>query len=145
MSSSVVLKALGINISPNQLELPAGSMTQASNIVIRRSDVCEPRRGFALYGNSFGSTTDVASQLLTYKSRILRQFNDTLQYDSDGEGAFLSFAGSYPQAQAGLRTKGIEANGNFYFTSQNGIQAISAANASQFTTANGYIYLAGVS
>lgn len=144
MSSSVVLKALGMNTSPNQLELPAGSMTEASNVIIRRSDVCEPRRGFAIYGNSFGSSTDVASQLFTYKDIILRQFNTTLQFDANDAGNFESFSGSYTQAQAGLRTKSIESNGNLYFTSSDGIQTISALNASQLTTAAGYIYLAGV-
>ncbi len=144
MSSSVTLKALGLSTSPNQIELPNGSLNQAKNIVIRRNDVVEPRRGFKLYGNSFGTSSDVAEQLFTYKGRILRQYASVLQFDSDGLGTFSSFNGTFTPAEAGLRTKSIESNGNFYFTSSDGIKVISAANASQLSTASGYIINAGV-
>jgi hypothetical protein len=144
MSSSVVLKALGLNLSPNQLELPNGSLTVANNVIIKRSDVLEQRRGFKLYGNLFGASNNRTSQLFSYKARILRQYASTLQFDSDGSGTFSSFSGTYSQAEAGLRTKSIEANGNFYFTSSNGIKVLSAASNSEFTTNSGYIINAGV-
>ncbi len=80
---------------------------------------------------------------MQYKDRILRHYDNTLQYDSNGLGNFLSFAGSYAEVQAGLRIKSIEANGNLYFTTAAGIETISALNSSQFTTAAGYIRPAG--
>ncbi len=148
MSSTVTLKALGLNTQINQLESPPGSMSTASNIIIRRDDVIESRRGFKLYGESFGTSTDFASQLLVYKGRILRHYNDILSYDtgtlnSDGQSIFNDFAGAFSEVVAGLRIKSVEANGNLYFTSSNGIQRVSANSASQFTTDSGFITNAG--
>lgn len=144
MSSSITLKALGLNFSPNALDLPNGSLSTASNVIIKRENVLEQRRGFKLYGTSFGSSSDRISQLFSYKTRILRQYSNLLQYDSDGNGSFSTFSGTYSQAEAGLRTKSIESNGNFYFTSSEGIKLLSASSNSQFTTASGYITNAGV-
>lgn len=143
MSSTVNLKATGLNYSPNQLSVPEGSLTEAMNVVLKRDNVIESRRGLVLYGNSFGSVTDRLNQLFTYRNRILRQYNTTLQFDSDGQGTFESFAGSYSPVQPGLRMKSIESQGNFYFTTAAGIDKISATNASQFSTASGYITAAG--
>jgi hypothetical protein len=144
MSSSLVLKALGLNLSPNALDLPNGSLSKASNVIIKRDNVIEQRRGFKLYGSSFGSDSSRVSQLFAYKGRILRQYATSLQYDSDGAGTFSTFNGSYTQAQSGLRTKSIESNGNLYFTSSDGIKVISASTNADFTTSAGFITNAGV-
>ena len=78
MSSNVVLKALGLNYSPNQLDTADGSLVEASNVNIRRDNAIEPRRGFKLDGDSFGTTDDRLKQLFVYKDRILRQYASTL-------------------------------------------------------------------
>lgn len=142
MPSVFNLKALGLNSQPNQLEVPEGSLTVAKNVVINRDNVVESRRGFKIYGNSFGTSTDRAKQLLNYKERILRHFASTIQYD-DGSGIFSSFAGSFAETEEGLRIKYIESNGNLYFTTANGIMKISAKTADDFTTASGFITNAG--
>lgn len=149
MSSTVNIKASGLVLSPNQLEVPPGSLIEASDVIIKRDNVVEPRRGLKLYGSTFPSIADRAMQLMFYKTRILRQYFDNnsstnlLQFDSNGLGLFETFAGTYNPAQAGLRTKFIEANGNFYFTSDIGIRKISALTAGDFTTASPYITPAG--
>ena len=130
MASTVVLKAAGLHTSPNQLSLPEGALTEASNVLIRRDGIIEQRRGFKLYGNSTGISTDRVKQLTVYRNRIIRHINDKLEYDSDGAGFFDSFTGSYSQASDLLRMKFIESNGNLYFTSTNGIQKIAAKTAS---------------
>lgn len=145
MPAQITTKALGIVSSPNQLAIPEGAMSIASNVIIKRNDVVEQRRGFHLYGTQ---TATIIKQLFTYKGRILRHFGSTLQFDSevlnnDGESIFNSFAGSYSETAPGLRIKSIEANGNFYFTTSDGIKKISASNADQFSTAAGYITDAG--
>lgn len=142
MASTIALKAVGLNTQPNQLSLPEGSLTVASNIIIRRDNVIEPRRGFKLYGESFGTIDDRAKQLLSYKSLILRHYDSTLSFD-DGSGDFTDFAGSYSEIVAGLRIKGLETNGNFYFTTIEGIKKISAKTISQLTGASGFITQAG--
>ena len=137
------LKAVGLNISPNSLSKPEGSLETASNVIIRRDNVIEPRRGFKVFGSSFPSSVDRAKQLLVYKNRILRHYATTLQYDSDGDGTFASFNGTYTETDTNLRIKSLEANSNLYFTSSEGIKKISATAASEFTTAASYITDAG--
>jgi hypothetical protein len=148
MPSSPILKALGLNISPNPLELPSGSLTQASNVIIRRDSIIESRRGIKVYDNGIGVSTDRAKQLATYKNRILVHYSNKLAFDNgtkddDGLANFDDFAGNYSETQTGLRIKSIESNGNFYFTTSEGVHKISAASASDLTTASGYITSAG--
>lgn len=147
MSSTGTLKAIGLNLSPNQLETPEGSLTEATNVIIRRDNVIEPRRGFKLYGEAFGSITDRLKQLFTYRSRLLRHYGTTLQFqngvNNDGTVNFDTFAGSYSETQDGLRIKSIESNGNFYFTTSEGIKKISARTGADLSTAPGYITQAG--
>lgn len=149
MASSVTLKAVGINSQPNQLELQDGSLLEASNVIIRSDNIIESRRGYKLFGESFGSSGDRAKQLATYKGRILRHFSNTLQFQNGevdtitNEAEFDSFSGSYTEAQTGLRTKFLEVNKNLYFTTSEGIKKISAASASELTTSSGYITSAG--
>lgn len=148
MSSTVTLKASGLQTSPNVLEVPEGALLAASNIIIRRDDVIEPRRGFKLFGTSFGTSTDRLKQLFVYKKRILRHYDSTIEFDSGttnnaGEELFLPFDGLYLEAQAGLRIKSVESNGNFYFTTSEGIKKISALTTSDLSTSPGFITQAG--
>lgn len=148
MQSNVTLGAKGLYTQPNILDVPGGAMTVASNVVIQREDVVEPRRGFKLFGTLFGTSTDRLKQVFSYKNRILRHFASTLQYDTgtltnSGEALFSSFSGSVVEPQAGLRIKSAESNGNFYFTSSSGIKKISALSASEFTTGPNYVTGAG--
>lgn len=148
MPSIVTLKARGLVRSPNQLELPEGSLTEASNVIIRRDNVIEPRRGFKLYGTEFGTSTDRVKQLLEYKNRLIRHYQTTLQFDTnvlnpDGESVFQSFSGSYSETETGLRIKSAVSNGNFYFTTSDGVKKLSAASANDLSTSAGYITNAG--
>lgn len=142
MSTVVNLMALGLNTSPNQLNIQPGSMTEAKNIVIRRDSIIESRRGFKVYGDNLPISTDRAKQIFSYKQRILRHYRNKIQFD-DGEGNFTDFAGEYSETEEGLRMKSIEANGNFFFTTSAGIKKISANTASQFSSSDGYIVQAG--
>lgn len=139
-----LLKARGLYSHPNLLsEVPEGALVKADNIIVDRDSVIEPRRGFGQYGNLMPDGGDRAQQLLTYKNRILRHFDSTLQYDSDNAGTFLSFSGLYSEVESGVRIKYIEANSNLYFTTSDGVKKISARSASDFTTAAGFIRDAG--
>ena len=129
MSSTVILKASGLNTSPNELSVPEGSLSEATNVLIRRDGIVEQRRGFKLYGTTAGSTSDRVNQLTVYRNRILRHINSTIEFDSDGSGIFEAFSGTFIEASNTLRMKFIESNGNLYFTSSNGIQKLSAKSA----------------
>lgn len=146
-SSTVNLKALGLNFSPNALELPPGSLVEANNVIIRRDDVIESRRGYGLFGEEI-PLSETAKQLAIYRQRILRHYADKLAYQdgvlNSGEAKFTEFSGSFTEVEPGLRIKSIQSkNGNFYFTTNEGIKKISAASASEFTSASGYVTQAG--
>jgi hypothetical protein len=95
MPQTTTLTNRGLYTFPALLgEIPQGALTQADNVVIDRDGVVTPRRGNAVYGTSFGTSTDVAKQLLYYKARLIRHWDSTLDFDSDGAGTFLPFTGS---------------------------------------------------
>jgi len=141
----VTLQSTGLRTSPNPLTVGQGGLSKASNVIIRRDNIVEQRRGFKVYGTGM---TSQAKQLLEYKGTLLRHFEDTLQYDTQELNTsdvyeFNTFAGNFSEVDAGLRIKSIESNGNFYFTTSDGIKKISATNASDFTEDAGYIIDAG--
>jgi len=141
---SVELKARGLYTFFNDLsENPPGALVEALNVVIDRNSIIEPRRGLTQYGSEFGISTERAKQLIEYKDRILFHHNDKIGFDSDNQGAFLDFDGSYTEADPGIRIKSIEANSNLYFTTKEGIKKISARTPSDFSTLPGFIKQAG--
>jgi hypothetical protein len=143
MSSSVILKATGLQTSPNELDRPDGALIEASNVIIKRDGIIEQRRGFSLYGTELPDTTARVKQLTIYRNRILRHFSNQLQFDSDGAGNFQTFSGNFLETQEGLRMKFIESNGNLYFTTDTGVKKISARTADDFTTDSGFVVSAG--
>ena len=148
MPSAAIIKALGLHTQPNQLETPPGSLIEASNVIIRRDNVIESRRGFQLYGTPFGTSTDRAAQIMEYLGALIVNYSDKLIWDTGvlndaGQSIFNTFAGTYNEVVPGLRMKWIEANNNLYFTTSEGIQVISALSANDFTTNSGFIRQAG--
>lgn len=131
-SNNVVLKNAGIHSFTNILsDVPQGSMQEAVNVVIDRNQVVEPRRGYAKYGNTFGiPSVDLTQQLLQYKDTVLRHVLSSLQFDSDLNGDFrtISSNGDVKEAGFGTRLKYLEANGNLYLATSEGIKKISAKN-----------------
>lgn len=141
MTQKIVNSTKGLNTDSNILTLPEGSLLVADNTVISSSNIIDSRRGITQYG-AIGSTNDRAKQILQYKGRTLAHYGTTLTYD-DGAGTYSNFSGTYTEMDSGLRIKGIESNGNFYFTTQEGIRKISATSPSEFTTTANYIVDAG--
>lgn len=137
MSESTTLRARGLYTFQNALsEIPEGALIQADNVVIDSEGVVSPRRGNAVYGGAMGSLpTNIAKQLLTYKGRILRHWNSTLDYDSDGSGTFVTLSSSVTEPDSNRRIRYVEANGNLYFTTSQGIKKISASSASGVASA----------
>ncbi len=138
MSQSVNLNLTGIYTHPNPLSsVPDGSLLNASNIIIDRQSVAEPRRGFKQYGTAFPLDSDRAKQLFSYKDILLRHYGTKLQYDSSASpGTFTEFTATITEPEAGLRLKGIEANGNFYMAAGNGVKKISAKTPTDFSASS---------
>ncbi len=148
MASQISLKAVGLNYSPNNLSLDEGSLLVADDVIIRRDNVLESRRGYSEYSETFGASDDYPKQLITYKNRLLAHYSNKLIFDtgtvnSSGKAIMSPFSGTYNEVETGLRIKSIEANKNLYFTTSEGIKKISATSASNFSTAANYIVSAG--
>lgn len=145
MASLPQIQIRGLHTNNSELsQTPEGSISDCNNVVIDKNSIAEQRRGLKLYGGAMGvsASADIAKQLFTYKERILRHFSSTLDYDN-GSGSFSSFSGTFNELSSGVKLRGLEASGNFYFTASDSIKKISAASASDFTTASGYITNAG--
>jgi hypothetical protein len=75
-----MLRAKGLTTFPNYLSaVPEGSLSEASNIVIDRDGIIEPRRGFKVYSE----LSSKAKQLLNYRDNLLVHSGDTLAFTSD--------------------------------------------------------------
>ncbi len=142
MSQNDIHAVKGLATYKNELTLPEGSLTKAKNVVINRDDIIESRRGFKVFNGDIPDG-ETSKQLLQYKDRLLVHYLDDLAFDN-GNGEFIAFNGDFPEMQSGLRIKGLEANGNYFFTTSNGIKKISAKSADDFTSDSGYIRDAGV-
>lgn len=129
---SHLLSIKGLQTFKNPLNPPEGGLLKATNVVIDEPNVAECRRGFKEWGDTLPLTTDRVAQLIVYKDKVFRHFNTTLQY-ATSLGAYTSFTGAYAALEAGLRIKGVEASGNLYFTTTEGIKKISAVTASDFS------------
>lgn len=145
MPRSNMLQCVGLVTYTSETRSPEGALVVADNVNVDEPNVITPRRGLEEYKNIVNANdeSELAKQLLIYKDTVLRHRGSTLEYDTDGN-AFVPFAGDYEELAAGLRIKGKEFNGNFFFTSTEGIQKISALTKDEFTSDAGYIVPAGV-
>lgn len=83
MAIKELKKAAGIYSNSNNLgSYPEGAFNSASNVVVDKDDIIEPRRGFKVYGEDLGSVGDRAKQLLPFQERILRHYSDVLQHET---------------------------------------------------------------
>lgn len=144
-AQKATLQATGLRTSPNPLTVSQGGLSEASNVIMVRDNIIEQRRGFRLYGTQ---AENQIKQLMQYKGRLLRHEGTNLDFDTqilneNEQSIFDTFAGSYSEVEPGLRIKSIDANGNFYFTTSDGIKKISAVSADEFVTSAGYITNAG--
>jgi hypothetical protein len=137
MPNQLNIKNKGLFTYKNYYSNPEGAMTKASNVVIDRDDIVEPRRGLKQYGNALSNTAHRVKQLFDYKNRLLRHTsNNNLQYDSDGLGNFTNFTGTFTPATSGLRIRSVEQNGNLFFLTSEGVKKLSTASSSGLSSAS---------
>lgn len=115
----VQLDNKGLYTFANQLsQVPPGAMTVAQNVVIDRPGVVETRRGMDFYGTSLPS---YALKGFVYSQRLLWYCSGgQFVYDSDGAGTWSTYSGTF-SPPSGNFVNSTQANGNFYFTTNNGI------------------------
>jgi len=119
----------GLVTSVSELTRADGAAVVMDNVVIDLENSVQQRRGFREYSQLLSSPS---KQVTTYKNRIIAHYENILAFDN-GSGLFTNFAGNYEELVSGLRIKALEANGNFYFTTKEGVKKISVKNASDLT------------
>jgi hypothetical protein len=120
----VQLDNKGLYTYPNILsQVPPGAMTVAQNLIIDRPGIGETRRGFDFYGTPLPSA---AVKAYVYMSRLLWYCTGgQLVYDSDGAGTWATYTGLFsPPTNSFINS--TQSNGNFYFTTNNGIYKLDA-------------------
>lgn len=120
----VQLDAKGLYTFNNQLsQVPPGAMVIANNTVIDRPGVVETRRGFDFYGAAAALPSNGIKGFI-YMARILWYCSGgQLVYDSDGLGTWATYSGSF-FPPSGNFVNSTQSNGNFYFTTNNGVYKI---------------------
>ena len=135
------LKISGLVTHPSDMSasLPEGALSVADDIVIDKEDTAEPRRGFNKSYGGFSDATYRANKLFFYQNYLFAQFStnklgyyttilDSAAADFTGSGSWSTISGSYAPPTS-TKTKAVEANQNFYFTSSVGIYKMDAYNA----------------
>jgi hypothetical protein len=123
------LNNLGLYTYANTVgQVPPGAMVAASNVVIDRPGVVETRRGFKQWGTTL---TGTIHKLFPYKNRLIAHHGTTLSYDSDAAGTWVDYSGTFAPI-TGDQIRGVEANQNFYFTTNNGIYKLDALTTSPY-------------
>jgi len=143
MPSSNLLTCVGLVTYTSETNAPEGSLVIADNVNIDEPNVITPRRGFDDFLSTISLLDDTKrlKQIIQYKNKIIRHWDDHLEYE-DGT-TFSQFSGNFSELQAGLRIKAKESNSNLYITTSDGIKKISATDSSDFTTSADYIVSAG--
>lgn len=113
-----ITKCLGLTTQYNPLTIAPGALAKANDVMVRRENIIEPRRGHNLYA----TMATAPSQYFAYLSRVIIHQGTTLSYDN-GSGTFAGYSGSY-SAPTSSRIRGVEAFGNFYLTASDGIRKL---------------------
>lgn len=120
-------KGLYTNHNEFGQDLPQGAMTIAENVVIDKTDIVSPRRGYQkLY--PIGAAERFAN-LFSFDEKILchKDTNKLAYYDS----GWTEYTGTYSVADSNLgRMKHAKASSNIYFATSDGIKKLDAYNAS---------------
>lgn len=125
MSQSLILKNTGLQTNSNQLsEVPQGALTFATNIVIDKDGVAEPRRGYQRQASPPSDAATRTDRLTNYQDKIIarRSNDDSLAYYDAG---WTAYSGTYLHPDDDqARMNFAQANGNLYFTTSVGIKAL---------------------
>lgn len=112
---SLSLKAAGLWLTANALDAPPGALSEATNAVIRRPGVVEPRRG----QKPDATLNAPADAMTTFEGAVVvHNTDDEVEYRmSDGTTAVLAADSVAP---TGYPTRFAEAGGGLYITTSTG-------------------------
>lgn len=119
------MKLKGLFTSPNNVSaVPVGALSEADNVVIDRPDILESRRGQTQYGEPLDIGEGIVDKIFSFNNRLIVNYNNHLAYDSNNQGLWVPYDGTYEPANPNYLMRSVESNRNFYFNDSNGIQKI---------------------
>lgn len=128
------LNNLGLYTYANTVgQVPAGAMVAALNVVIDRPGVVETRRGFTPWGTTLAGTIN---KLFPYQNRLIAHHGTTLSYDSDGNGTWVDYTGTFAPI-TGEKIRAVEINQNLYMTTNNGIYKLDSLTGNPYAAGVG--------
>lgn len=124
MAQATITQCKGLVTQYNPLNVTEGALSQADDVIIRRENIVENRRGYA----SYGALSNAGKSLLVYLKKVIAHHGSTLSYDS-GSGTFADFTGTI-NPPTGKKVRGVDAFQNLYFTTDKGVQVATSLTAS---------------
>lgn len=126
---SLTLKIKGLYTHPSELEAaPDGALSVADDIVIDRESVASPRRGLDRLDYGYSTSSHRANKVFFYQDKILSHFYDNLLAWYDSGSGWQQFSGTYDPPTSTTPTRAVQANQNFYFTTDSGVYKLDAYN-----------------
>lgn len=136
MSQNLIIKIKGLKTNQNQLsDVEPGALSVARNINVDKDDIGESRRGFNFLSNAPSSSTRV-DRLTSYNSKLFarRSNNNTFARYDDGVG-WTDFSGTFLNPDDDYaRMRFLQASGNLYFTTSEGIKVIDSTSGPVYST-----------
>jgi hypothetical protein len=124
VSSHSVFNADGLNTTANPIgSVAKGSAVIADNCVVREKDIYESRRGQDLPSHAFGNVYDRANEVFFFNGTPLYQYGPSFLTRDTGS-AFVDVSGNNTPPSSALRMKSAQANGKFFFTTEDGIKVL---------------------
>ncbi len=123
------LQGLYINNNPlSQTTAPPGTLKEALNTVITKQGIIESRRGFTKMNDSLVGS-DIQAMFEFKKIKLIHSDNDLFS-DVSGTGVYTSIATAINAPDTDHKIKAVQANNNFYFTSDEGIRKLETTDGS---------------
>lgn len=139
MAETLDLALKGLWTSPNPFSaVPQGALFIADNVVIDQDSLGQTRRGqkqYSLFAN-------ILKKIFQYQETLIANSADILSYDSDGNGTFVAYSGSFDAPPNANRMRSFESNKNFYLTTSQGIRKLDSITGS-FVAAGAPVGLGG--
>jgi hypothetical protein len=123
-----ITKCLGLVNQFSPLSIAPGALSQADNCVNLRENVIEDRRGYKVDATLANNIKNV----LSYSGKVLAHHGTVLSYGLSG--VFNNYSGSYSEP-TNSRIRGVEAAGNFYFTTSLGVKVLQDVSGTQARSA----------
>lgn len=118
---------VGLHRQANSFIVPDGACEMLNNFVIVKDKVASKRRGFYEYYNPGASTLN---HLYLYQSKLIPVFTDKIGYLTETGAApnktatFTVATGETVAVTGGRYSRSVQANKNFYFTTDNGVEKL---------------------